>query len=112
MLLLGAANKLVPIKEQPFSIEKDIQHLIEDNLTRVLNLELVCSELGVKNYRIDTLAFDVESKAFIIIEYKKNKTFSVIDQGFTYLSLMLNNKADFVLAYNESVKVTLKKKKC
>lgn len=32
----------------------------------------------------------------MIIEYKRDKNFSVIDQGYAYLSLMLNNKADFI----------------
>jgi hypothetical protein len=47
-------------------------------------------------------AFDDESKAFVIIEYKKDRNFSVVDQGMSYLNLMLNNKADFILEYNES----------
>ncbi|GAG40493.1 unnamed protein product, partial [marine sediment metagenome] len=33
------------------------------------------------------------------------------DQGYSYLSLMLNNKADFVLEYNEKTNHSLKKKK-
>jgi hypothetical protein len=47
------------------------------------------------------LAFDNESGAFVIIEYKKDRNFSVVDQGFAYLNLMLNNKSDFILEYNE-----------
>ncbi|MGL5245150.1 MAG: DUF5655 domain-containing protein, partial [Sarcina sp.] len=33
----------------------------------------------------------------------------VIDQGYAYLSLMLNNKADFILEYNENCNSTLKR---
>jgi len=51
---------------------------------------------------MDTLAFDRETKSFVIIEYKKSSNFSVIDQGYAYLALLLNNKADFILEYNES----------
>jgi hypothetical protein len=29
------------------------------------------------------------------------RNFSVVDQGVAHLSLMLNNKADFILEYNE-----------
>jgi len=65
-----------------------------------MGLHLVKSEFSIKNKRIDTLAFDPESKAFIIIEYKRNKNISVVDQGFTYLSLMLENKADFIIEYS------------
>jgi predicted transport protein len=46
-------------------------------------------------------ASDSESKAIVIIEYKKDRNFSVVDQGVAYLNLMLNNKADFILEYNE-----------
>lgn len=62
---------------------------------------LVKSEFTIKNKRIDTLAFDQENNSFVIIEYKRDKNSSVVDQGFTYLSLMLQNKADFILEYNE-----------
>ena len=51
--------------------------------------------------RIDTLAYDKESNSFVIIEYKKDRNFSVVDQGIAYLNLMLNNKSDFILEYNE-----------
>jgi predicted transport protein len=33
----------------------------------------------------------------------------VIDQGYTYLSLLLNNKSDFILEFNESVNMHLKR---
>jgi predicted transport protein len=69
----------------------------------------VCTEFTVGNFRIDTLAYNRESKSFVIIEYKRDKNFSIIDQGYAYLSLMLNNKADFILEYHENSKKTLKK---
>jgi hypothetical protein len=49
--------------------------------------------MSSENLRIDTLAFDNESKAFVIIEYKKDRNFSVVDQGMAYLNLMLNKKS-------------------
>jgi hypothetical protein len=33
----------------------------------------------------------------------------VVDQGFTYLSLMLENKADFIVEYNESLRQNMKR---
>lgn len=98
------SGTLSPIKESPFKLEREIQSIFEQNLSAVMDLELVKSEFSIKNKRIDTLAFDPQSKAFIIIEYKKDKNISVVDQGFTYLSLMLENKADFIIEYNESLK--------
>jgi predicted transport protein len=97
------------IKEKPFKLEKEIQHLFEDNLNTIMGLELVKSEFPIKNKRIDTLAYDYQTNAFIIIEYKRDKNISVVDQGFTYLGLMLENKADFIIEYNEALKKQLKR---
>ena len=102
-------NRLNYIKEEKFKLEKDIQVLTENNLLTIFDLKFVKSEFALNNFRIDTLSFDTNTKAFVIIEYKRNKSFSVIDQGYAYLSLMLNNKADFILEYNETNKNNLKK---
>ena len=65
--------------------------------------------MTIKNFRIDTLCYDKSNKSFVIIEYKKGKSYSVIDQGYSYLSLMLNNKSDFILEYNENKSGNLKR---
>jgi predicted transport protein len=109
ILYTNHTGKLKEVKEKPFKLEKDIQKLFEANLSTIMGLELVKSEFSIKNKRIDTLAFDKQSGAFIIIEYKRDKNISVVDQGFTYLSLMLENKADFIVEYNESLKQNLKR---
>lgn len=83
--------------------------MTEQNLTKVFGLNFVRSEFTLNNFRIDTLAFDKDALSFVIIEYKRDKSFSVIDQGYAYLSLMLNNKADFILEYNENCKDALKR---
>jgi predicted transport protein len=74
-----------------------------------LNLEFVKSEFALDGLRIDSLAFDNDAKAFVIIEYKRDKNFSVIDQGYAYLSLLSNNPADFILEYNTIKDVPLKR---
>lgn len=102
-------NTLTRVKEKPFKLEREIQNVFENNLTNIMGLQLVKSEFSIKNKRIDTLAYDIQSKAFIIIEYKRSKSISVVDQGFTYLSLMLENKADFIVEYNETLKSSLKR---
>lgn len=102
MALYKIDKQLDLIKENPFKFEKDIQSLVEKNLNSLLKLDLIKSEFSLNNFRIDSLAFDTETKSFVIIEFKRDKSFSVIDQGYAYLSLMLNNKADFILEYNES----------
>jgi len=102
-------QQLGKIKEIPFKLEKDIQRIFEVNLQTIMGFDLVKSEFSIKNKRIDSLAFDRQSAAFVIIEYKRDKNVSVVDQGFTYLSLMLENKADFIIEYNESLSQNLKR---
>lgn len=111
MALFNISNqdKLEQIKELPFKLEKEIQNLTEQNIRNIFGLDFVRSEFSLNNFRIDTLAFDKDASSFVIIEYKRDKNFSVIDQGYAYLSLMLNNKADFILEYNENCKDTLKR---
>ncbi len=88
------------VKEKPFNSEKELQTLCENNLNKFINLEFVDTEFSVSDFRLDTVAFDKEVSAFVIIEYKNQRNISVIDQGYTYLSTMFNHKADFVLRYN------------
>lgn len=103
-------NKLVQVKEKPFKLEREIQSIFESNLQNIMGLLFVKSEFTIKNKRIDTLAYDKQTNAFIIIEYKRDKNYSVVDQGLTYLNLMLQNKAEFILTYNETLKDVLHSK--
>jgi len=109
MLLKQQGNQLKVLKDIPFKLERDLQKLIEQNLETIFGLVLVKSEFTIKDKRIDTLAYDEQSKAFIIIEYKRDRSSSVIDQGFAYLNLMLNNKAEFILEANEKLKKNIKR---
>jgi len=109
MSIFKIGERLIFVKELPFKLEKDIQTLVELNLKTLLRLDFIRTEFSLNNFRIDTLAFDTETKSFVIVEYKRDKNFSVIDQGYAYLSLMLNNKADFILEFNESQQSTLKR---
>jgi predicted transport protein len=102
-------TKLKPVSHIKFDLEREIQVLFENNLEELFNLQFVKSEFSIKNFRIDTLGYDSENKSFVIIEYKKDRNFSVIDQGYTYMSLMLNNKSDFILEYNENCGGVLKR---
>lgn len=108
-LFQSKKDQLTPVRTIPFKTEKEIQSLVETNVQTLFGLEFVQTELTVTDFRIDTLCFDPETKSFVIIEYKKGKSWSVIDQGYTYLSLLLNNKSDFVLEYNETKGKSLKR---
>ena len=102
-------NKLEAISEKKIDLERDIQKLTEQNLSTVFGLQFVCGSLnqelcirvGDQDYYIDTLGFDESNKSVTIIEYKKDKIFSVIDQGYAYLSATLDKKGDIVLQINE-----------
>jgi predicted transport protein len=102
-------GKLSQINEVSFVLEKDIQKIVENNIQSLFNLEFVASEFSLVGLRVDTLSFDKESRSFVIIEYKKDRNFTVIDQGYAYLALLLNNKADFILLYNENKNKSLRK---
>ena len=95
------------LKQKDFKNEKELQNSFENNLERILGYRFIDSEFTVGDFRIDSLAFDEETKSFKIIEYKNVKNHSLVDQGYTYLKLMLERKADFVLQYNIKTKSSL-----
>jgi hypothetical protein len=95
------STKATEVEQIPFKLEKDIQSLIEPNVETFFGVKFIKTEFTVDKYRIDTLAFNEENNAFVIIEYKKGNSYSVIDQGYTYLQLLLNNKSDFLLILSQ-----------
>lgn len=102
MKLFDIRNKKVEEVEQlSFKLERDIQNLIEPNVETFFGLKFVKSEFTVDKYRVDTLCFNEETNSFVIIEYKKGNSYSVIDQGYTYLQLLLNHKSDFLLVLSQ-----------
>lgn len=102
-------NVLEPIERDSFKLERDIQSLVESNLETIFGLQFVSSEFPVAEFRIDTVAYDEERNAFVLIEYKRGTNYSVVDQGYSYLSAMVNNKAEFILEYNEKLDQSLKR---
>ena len=111
-------QRLKPISETKIDLEHDIQKLTEQNLEIIFGLKFVsgisnhefCVRSSDQDFFIDTLAFDEENKSIVLIEYKKDRSFSIIDQGFAYLAAMLNSKADFVLEINEKLEKNFAKK--
>ncbi len=102
MTLFAIQNRLKRIKEKPFRLERDLQSMIEQNLEEVFGLLFIASEFAPSNtLRIDTVAFDTEQKSFVLIEYKRGTHEPLIDQGFAYLSMLINNRAEFILKAHE-----------
>ena len=97
----------IELKQDDFKNDKELQKYFENNLEQILGFKFICTEFTVGNFRVDSLAFDTESKSFKIIEYKNVKNHSLVDQGYTYLKLLLERKADFVLRYNTITKTSL-----
>lgn len=98
---LNSEKELSEVSPVAFKLEKDIQELVEKNIENIFGYKFIASEFTVGKYRIDTLCFNEEENSFVIVEYKKGNSYSVIDQGYTYLQLMLNNKSDFLLKLSQ-----------
>ena len=69
------------LKQKDFKNEKELQNFFENNIETILGYKFIDTEFVVGDFRIDSLAFDEESKSFRIIEYKNVKNHSLVDQG-------------------------------
>lgn len=105
--------KLAPVTDLRFDSyfdkEKKLQNFTENNLKELFGLEFISTEFNLESFWLDSLAFDSINKSFVIIEYKKVENFSLMDQGQTYLNLVLDHKADVLLEYFEKTGKALKK---
>jgi hypothetical protein len=93
----GKARQLGPA---PFKSEKDLQQFFESNLETLLGIRFVATEFSIgEKYggRIDSLGLD-ESGNPVILEYKWEKSDSVISQGLFYLDWLVGHRGDFELA--------------
>ena len=89
----GQAVKKIVAKE--LDLERNLQQLFEQNLEELLNINFLKHEHSTSfGGRIDTLGIDKNGSP-CIIEYKKNKNDSVINQGLSYLRWLLDHKAEF-----------------
>jgi predicted transport protein len=88
--------------------EKLIQTLIEKNLGIVFpSLEFLTTEYQIDGLRPDSIAFDNDTKSFVIIEYKNVKHKGVVDQGMSYYKLLQEKKENFVLLYHKIKNIVL-----
>ena len=79
--------------------------LIENNVDELFELEFVKSELRINNFRFDTLCFDSSNNSFVVIEYKKGHSYSVIIR-VTHTFHLLIIRTSF--SYNETLGKTMK----
>lgn len=88
-------GKLKKLNSFSASKEKEVQKLVEDNLMEVLDMHFLATEYTTTfGGRIDTLAIDVNG-APVIIEYKRNRNDSIINQGLSYLKWLKAQKQEF-----------------
>jgi predicted transport protein len=103
-------NKVNRIKPTDFSIEKDLQNLIEQNLETFFNCRFVATEFSTGSLhsgRIDTLAISEDNNP-VIIEYKKVASSELINQSLYYLHWITDHKGDFQVAVNKSLNEDIK----
>jgi len=96
-------KKLSELKSTTFSTERELQELVEENLYEIFGLKFIKREFGGQGLFIDTTAYDPETKAPVLIEYKKDTYQSVVDQGMAYLHWLLTHKGDYQLALNDKL---------
>jgi RecB family endonuclease NucS len=80
-LFLDREGKLDEVQQIAFGHEREPQDITERNLKEIFGLNFVKREFSIGQLRIDTLAYDEQMQSFVIIEYKKDRNSSVIDQG-------------------------------
>ncbi|MEQ8393732.1 MAG: DUF5655 domain-containing protein [Gammaproteobacteria bacterium] len=76
-------------------LEKGLQTLFEKNLEALLGVRFLASEYITSNGgRMDTLGID-ENGYPVIIEYKRDRSENVINQGLFYLDWLMDHRGDF-----------------
>jgi len=88
-------QKVKPTKFLGADGEKQLQKLIENNLDAVFEMTFIGSEFSTTHGgRIDTLAIDNDKRP-VIIEYKPDKSSTILLQGLYYMDWLVENKAEF-----------------
>lgn len=78
-------------------LERALQTTVEANLETLLGVRFLASEYATTNGgRMDTLGID-ENGYPVIIEYKRDRSENVINQGLFYLDWLMDHRGDFGL---------------
>lgn len=102
---ISDSRQLKQIPAAAFPKEIQLQKLFEANLPTLLGASYIASEFSTglqQPGRIDTLALD-EDGSPVIIEYKKTRNDSIINQGLFYLNWLVDHKGDFTLAAEKTL---------
>ncbi len=84
------------------TLEKELQKLLEENMSTFFGVTFLKSEYRITNGRMDSIGID-ENNCPVIFEYKRSVNENVINQGLFYLDWLLDHKADFKLLVMETL---------
>lgn len=90
-------SELTELASSSSPLEKALQTTFEQNLETLLGVRFLASEFVTSNGgRMDTLGVD-ENGYPVIIEYKRDRSENVINQGLFYLDWLMDHRGDFEL---------------
>ncbi len=93
------------VRPKKFDSEKELQTLVEKNLSTMFNCRFVATEFGtgpIHGGRIDTLAISEENNP-VIIEYKTVESSQLINQSLYYLSWINDHRGDFEVVVRKNI---------
>lgn len=98
--LFSIRNGVAELPPSRVALERELQTLLEKNMTAFFGVTFLKSEYQITNGRMDSIGID-ENNCPVIFEYKRSVNENVINQGLFYLDWLLDHKADFTLLVME-----------
>lgn len=98
--LFSIKGKVEELPSKQVTLEKELQKLLEENMSTFFGVTFLKSEYRITNGRMDSIGID-ENNCPVIFEYKRSLNENVINQGLFYLDWLLDHKADFKLLVME-----------
>ncbi|MBI1179199.1 MAG: DUF91 domain-containing protein [Alphaproteobacteria bacterium] len=94
-LFQARGGALAELESSWAPLERAIQTRFENNLETLLGVRFLASEFATTHGgRMDTLGID-ENGSPVIIEYKRDRSENVINQGLFYLDWLVDHRGDF-----------------
>lgn len=94
--LFSLKGQVKELNSNQVPLEKELQQLLEQNMSTFFGVTFLKSEYRIANGRMDSIGID-ENNCPVIFEYKRSVNENVINQGLFYLDWLLDHKADFKL---------------
>lgn len=94
--LFSLKGQVKELNSNQVPLEKELQQLLEQNMSTFFGVTFLKSEYRITNGRMDSIGID-ENNCSVIFEYKRSVNENVINQGLFYLDWLLDHKADFKL---------------